>query len=664
VRDLRISPDGREIAYEVRQAHEASDNYTSHIRIASVHGDGADFQLTQDDYSVMARWSPDGRRLCFGSSREGSTQLYVIARSGGEARKLTHFEHAVTVRDWSPDGAHILVVTSVDRDQKPSSVPDSRWQKRPLVVDRQRYKSDSAGFLLHEVSHLFLVPAEPGGKPRQITTGDADCIGGTFAPDGQRVAYCRARSGRRETHLSDLWVSRVDDRSARRISFDVPTAMSPSWSPDGRWIVFSGTREPGDARMRLWLYDVETERVQQLGGDELEVSSFPLQRTGAATWSADARRIALPLSREGASQAAVVEIPTGRVVACYDGGHQISVCHAQDGLIALAGCSLLEPVAVVVMDWSGASARTIAEPNAQWWNARRHPCATRRRFRMKDGAEIQGWLLLPEKDARGPMPLLVDVHGGPTSYAEFEYPYRVYWYALLSRGWAVLALNATGSSSFDPQESQALRARWGELDLPQHLQAVDQLQAEGLVDDRLAIAGKSYGGYLSAWAIGHTHRFKAAIVSAPVANLESHSGTSDSGYYVLAYDMLGELPERRRTFQRLSPIHYAEHATTPTLILQGQDDQRCPAGQSEELFSLLMRQDKAKVRMVLYPGGHHDLAEDGRPSHRRDYHRRIVSWCERHASKTEAISRSADGARASDAHPPHHDGTTRAPTRE
>ena len=155
---------------------------------------------------------------------------------------------------------------------------------------------------------------------------------------------------------------------------------------------------------------------------------------------------------------------------------------------------------------------------------------------------------------------------------------------------------------------------------------IDTLQEEGIASERLACTGKSYGGYLSAWAIGHSDRFKAAVISAPVADLQSHTGTSDTGYYVGPYAMDGEITEVRERYHRLSPVEYCHDVATPTLLLQGEEDRRCPLGQSEEIFANLIRCSKAPVRMVVYPGGSHQLAGSGKPSHRVDYHRRLAGW--------------------------------------
>jgi dipeptidyl aminopeptidase/acylaminoacyl peptidase len=225
--------------------------------------------------------------------------------------------------------------------------------------------------------------------------------------------------------------------------------------------------------------------------------------------------------------------------------------------------------------------------------------------------------------------LLVDAHGGPQSYALLDHAAHPYWPVLCARGWTVLALNPVGSSSYGEEFARRLLGEWGRGDLKQVLAAVDQLQRDGIAKGKVAITGKSYGGYLSAWAIGQTRRFAAAVVSAPVVNLESHMGCSDSGYYVSPYAMDATPEEQRKRYHDLSPVEHLENVTTPTLILQGQSDERCPAGQSEELFSALMRNCDVATELVLYPGANHQLASHGKPSMRKDYHQRLVEWLQR-----------------------------------
>jgi dipeptidyl aminopeptidase/acylaminoacyl peptidase len=199
-----------------------------------------------------------------------------------------------------------------------------------------------------------------------------------------------------------------------------------------------------------------------------------------------------------------------------------------------------------------------------------------------------------------------------------------------------VAPNAVGSASYGRDFARRLTGRWGELDLPQVQAVVAQLQAEGLADTRLACAGKSYGGFLAAWAIGHCDLFKAAAVSAPVANLLSHMGTSDTGYYVTPFAMGCGPEDDPERYRRLSPVTYCQQVTAATLLLQGENDGRCPRGQSEELFANLVRCGKAEVELVMYPQGSHAEAESGRPRNRVDYHQRLARWVDTHANPRDA----------------------------
>jgi len=222
----------------------------------------------------------------------------------------------------------------------------------------------------------------------------------------------------------------------------------------------------------------------------------------------------------------------------------------------------------------------------------------------------------------------MDMHGGPHSMVSFGYERCVHWPLLLQHGWAVLALNTVGSSSYGDEFASRLCGHWGELDLPQWQAAVEHLRSEGVVGRDVACFGHSFGGYLSAWALSHDPSLIAGVVSGGITNLESHTGTSDSGYYVGPYSMCGELHEMRDRYRALSPINHVANIHAPTLILQGQDDERCSVGQGEELLGALIRKGDVKVEMMLFPGGSHHLSSTGRPSHRATYYRVLVDWLE------------------------------------
>lgn len=266
----------------------------------------------------------------------------------------------------------------------------------------------------------------------------------------------------------------------------------------------------------------------------------------------------------------------------------------------------------------------------QWWSDRPELELLDLEFLAPDGKggtePVQGWLLR-KKGLGGPSPLLVDVHGGPASFALLDYDTNAYWQVMCSRGWSVLMLNAVGSSSFGSEFCARLSGQWGELDLPQYLAATKQLVDDGTCDGRMAIVGKSYGGYFTSWAIGHTEVFGAAVVMAPVGNIETHYGTSDGGYYADPL-YIGTSPGfDRKKARKLSPLQYIEKAKTPTLFLQGKDDERCPKCQSEELFVSLYNAGDTPCELVLYPKEGHLFLGEGMPNCRVDAAGRIVDWC-------------------------------------
>ena len=534
--------DGKDIAVcSVKRIDAQQDQYTGVLWAFSL--DGTDSrQLTQgpgvDD---SPRWSPDGRRIAFlGDRHGGSPQIYVIEVSGGEARQLTHFTCAAQLHAWRPDGKRLLALfeTQVDPDRHAEgTLPPADLQRSPRdsnapeVVWRLPFKADGQGYKLDRRVHLFLVDAE-NGSATQLTRGDFDVSNAVWSPDGRRIAYTCSRNQAEQEHCSDLWVLDVDDNGACgepiRMSRDQPTASAPSWSPDGRWIAFTAATEAGDAQLSLWLCEPENRRVRQLGDQSIEVAP------GDLLWQSDSQRLSFIRAHRGLQHMASITVPGGELHGIDSGPCHVMHLAASRRLVYTIE-SPDRALELYSANWDGSDERQLSHFNS-WWTERELPQVSLRSFEVPDGdgglESIDGWLMLPPQGKQQqPLPLLVEVHGGPASYAFVQFPKQAWRQMLCARGFAVLALNPVGSSSYGRRFAARLQARWGELDLPQQLAAVKQLQKEEVVDERVAITGSSYGGYLTAYAIGNTDMFRAAVVCAPVGNLETHYGTSDSGYY-------------------------------------------------------------------------------------------------------------------------------------
>jgi dipeptidyl aminopeptidase/acylaminoacyl peptidase len=617
----------------VSQARLDDDVYDASLWRLSPESNSAPYRLTIDAFGATSpALDASGQRLAFLSSRKTSTkQIHVLALEGGESRVLTSTDHVLdAIHQWSPDGARLLVSAKVrwtgDLGGRVTE-DDSKDSKRPHVVRFLPYKADGSGIVLGKRTHLFSVDVSTGTFTT-LVGGDLEVDGAAWSPDGRRLAFLRSRDGQ-QRHRNDLWIADADGSGARQLTHDLASIKHLAWSPDGSRIALEAGREEGEAATQAWLVDIKEGALRRLGDDDFELAAG-----GTAQWHRDGRRLAVISLHHGLQYVSVLDTRgDGAQHRLGEGLVQVQKLTSCGDRLAVVVATMRKPDEVHALEWDGKDEERLTSFNRDWLRGKPRPRVSKRWFEVPDGdggvERVEAWLLRPQGE--GPFPVLLDLHGGPHSHVLVDLSAHFYWFLLVSRGWMVVAPNAVGSSGYGKAFRERLRAQWGKLDLPQLFAVLDALQNDGLADSRAACAGKSYGGFLSAWAIGHCDRFRAAVVSAPVANVESHAGTSDSGYYVTPWMMGGELAGNRERYGHLSPTTYCPRMKTPTLLLQGEEDQRCPLGQSEELFAGMVRCSDAPVEMVVYPGGSHGMAKSGKPSHRVDYHQRIVDWVVRHA---------------------------------
>ena len=615
-------------AVAVRSVDRENDSYATHLWVFSLDGK-SQVQFTHGSGGDSSpRWSPDGKSLAFLSTRGGgAAQVHRMARAGGEASQLGEFAESVTDLAWAPDGRKLFVTSAVlvdpeRRGQRSDEPAPKRTTTAPEVVWRLPYKEDGVGYLLQREIHLFALDAE-SGRHRQLTQGAFDVLAFQVSPSGKRLAYTRTRGGR-FGHCSDLWVCNSDGSAPEQLTHGHAIVMQPAWSPDESHIAFTGAVEEGDAEPALWLFDMQSRTPRKLG--DVDVAD-----PTSLCWSDDGKSLFFCRAHRGRHQVARIALPGDELSVLVAGDRQIGAFGMTDRHMVFVPEHPSTGSELFVAGLDGGAECQLGELNP-WWRERTPIDAELRSFEVPDGLggseQIEGWLLR-ERGKPGPTPLLSDMNGGPASYALLDFDTNVFWQVLCSNGWAVLALNAVGSASYGHEFCRRLAGHWGDYDLPQHEAAVRQLQREGVCDGRVAVSGKSYGGYLSAWATGHTDLFKAAVVMAPVGNIETHYGTSDGGYYADPFYLASQPRFDRVRARELSPLQHIEKSRTPTLFLQGKEDERCPKCQSEELFVSLMRAGDTPAEMVLYPGENHSFLGSGAPSCRSDAARRIVGWVNR-----------------------------------
>jgi Tol biopolymer transport system component len=315
IQDFAVSPTGAEVAVVLRSIDQQQDQYQSKIWLASVEGKKVEPYTHGPGHDYYPRWSPNGEILAFVSDRNnGQSQIFLLPRSGGEAKQLTQMSESVSSVEWSFDGKSLIVTASVDREKAPPGEENSSaWQKRPYVITKERYKSDNSGFILRSNTHAFVVDCETGAA-QQITSGDYDVSSPVFLPNHSQIVYVRSADGPKNAHIKEVWISSLDGKKQpRKLSDGISSASAPSSSPDGRYIAFIGSAEEGASIQNLYVIDLELGTCKLLGGDRVEIPSFPLGQMSPPVWQEDCRHILIPLAERGQSQLARIDRTDGSI---------------------------------------------------------------------------------------------------------------------------------------------------------------------------------------------------------------------------------------------------------------------------------------------------------------------------------------------------------------
>ncbi len=685
--DVRLSPDGRWVAFSVKSTAPGQADYREAVWLAPADGSEPARQLTLGSrHDTHPRWSPDGTRLAFLSDRsavmqagggavgpeerpggaEGAaappaaqpladgeaSQVWVLPLSGGEARQLTHLPHGVRDLGWSPDGTRLCVLSTSEttarpdrRRRAPGEPPLSDYR----FMDRLQYQYNGAGFTHDRFAHLWLVDAE-SGEARRLTRGAYDDGAFAWSPDGHRIVF---ESRRHRDHdldwQQDLFLLDVESARVTRLTGGRGRRefSAPAWSPDGRWIAAVGHRYQGrgPARHDVWRFAAEAEQQ----GEDLTAATDLLVGSGMGSdlhggggpslhWSRDGRRITFSAPIEGSYELWRVEAATSRVERVTEGRHYVGQVHQvspADGTERVA-VTVADPThafevavadlpAVLSSPLGDGALRQVSDCMATRW-ADVALVAPQTRWHEVDGRRIQGWFYpAPARDDGRPAPMVLEIHGGPATL----YGHSLFWewQCLVAAGISVYACNPRGSEGYGQDFVRANFRDWGDGPMADVMAGVDALVADGLVDpDRLGVTGGSYGGYLTSWIVGHTDRFKAALTARSVNDMTAQMLSGDIGGPMFGTEEYGVNPwEDHELYWRHSPIAYAEHVRTPILIQHAEKDLRVPITQAEEFFAVL-RAFRRPVRLMRVPDETHELTRSGTPFRRVENIVQVVGW--------------------------------------
>ncbi|MFD5224448.1 S9 family peptidase [Microbacterium sp. NPDC058342] len=626
--DPVLSPDGQRVVYSVRTVNTRTDEHEHALRMLDVSRNRSS-ALTDGTTDVSPRWSPDGELLAFLREVDGVPQIHILRMSDvGEPVAVTRLPHGAGTPVWSPDGGRIAFNAPVH------PAGDSRDTASPIVVRTLGYKNDGSEMSMarSQVHVLDVATLEC----RALTEVEWNTRRVSWHPDGESLLTVGGGQPDAD-RLATSGVYRLDARAAEPAAPELlalkdGAALAAWWTRSSDGMIVVGREYPGAGPQYLLRVDGDGREVDNLTAtfDRNLVLGSP-GYPGAMPWEGDGDIIYFCARDGGAtqlfsiSQAGVVRHVRGSATEVIAG---MSVAGDRVAIVCVTPTS---PGVVLVVDVSTGEELARSTENAGIAAEIRLIEPQERAFTLRNGRTVHGWVTRhPSAPDRGP--LLLDIHGGPHNAWNGAFDQSHYYQQVLAaRGWTILTVNPVGSDGYGEAFFNGNVGAWGHGDEADFLEPIDALVAEGIVDpQRLAVAGYSYGGYSTCWLTSHTDRFAAAIAGGLICDTMGVTSSDEGGPEILCE--LDATPwGDQETLKAQSPYLSVGAVTTPTLILHGEADKRCPMDQAERWFVSLRTQGVA-TEMVVYPGASHLFVVTGRPSHRVDYGRRLVAWLDEFVS--------------------------------
>ena len=636
VSEVQVSPNGKYVAYVRRSNDIMSDSSRANVWLASVDGKSHRPLLSSKKSYYSIRWSPDGSRLAYLSNEEGKPQLYVRWMDTGQTALVTNVTSNPSNITWSPDGKHIAFTMSVDAKEKPLDVkmpkkPDgAKWSPSFQYITKARYQADGRGILEPAYTHIFIVPAD-GGTARQLTSGNYHHNGRlSFSPDSDKIYFSANRSDNWEYEPVEGDIFSVDMMgNIAQLTNDKGLESSPVVSPDGKHIAYARRDDEKVMYKNSYLYVMKSDGTdaQNLTKDiDNSVSNFH--------WK-DNKHVYFQQSVRGLAQVDVVSL-SGSVKAVAKGlggttlgrPYVFGTYHAVGDVVAYTKGRTDRPADLYVTTRNERQLTALNEDvlgHKQLGEVKEivYPSSI-------DGEEIQGWYILPPNyDSSKTYPLILEIHGGPN--LAYGPVFTAELQRMAAEGYVVFYDNHRGSTGYGERFALLLQGKYSsEYDFSDHMSGVDALIEKGIADpERLFITGGSAGGIASAYAIGLTNRFKAAVVAKPVINWLSKVLTADSGLYQIPFQFPGKPWDNVEHYWKRSPLSLVGNVTTPTMLITGVEDKRTPMSETEQFYQALKIQKVDSV-LVKVPGSPHGIAS--KPSRMIGKVENILAWFKKYDS--------------------------------
>ena len=632
--DPQVSPDGETIVYVRRSNDIMKDRVRSNLW--QIKRSGKNHRPLHSGFknSYSPRWSPDNTRIAFVSNNSGSTQIHMHWVDSGETTVISQLQESPSSLSWSPDGKWLAFTMNVKG--KSTSIVKSRtkpdgasWAKKPITVTTTRYQYDGRGIVEPSYRHVFVVPAD-GGTARQLTNGNFNHYGSlAWSADSKDIFFSAHRSDDWEliSGESNLYKITVSNKKLEQITSMPGEERSPSISPNGEVIAFyvKERRPLAYTPSRIAVMNLKSGNMQIISND-LDDDSDNL------FWSNDGESIYFAFDQRGKRTIKKISL-SGKVSDFADnvGGTTIGrpyisgEFHAANDVIAYTFGQADRPADLAIT--VNKETNVVTSLNEDILGHRKLGKVNEITYRSSfDGQEIQGWYITPpDFNPKKKYPLILEIHGGP--HLAYGPHFSAELQIMAASGYIVFYDNYRGSSSYGEDFALLLQYKYSSKeDFADHMSGIDALINKGIVDDKnLFIAGGSAGGIATAYAIGLTDRFNAAVSSKPVINWLSKPLTADSMVGQIYHQFPGPPWEHLEHYWERSPLSLVGNVTTPTMLITGEEDRRTPISETEQFYQAL-RLKGVDSAMIRIPNTSHGIAS--RPSNLITKVDHILAWFE------------------------------------